>query len=151
LKFSRKFFIKLLKLPSRKPRYLMGVGKPEDIIRAVALGADMFDCVLPTRNARNASVYTWNGKMSLKAAYYAEDTRPIDENCGCYTCRNYTRAYIRHLFSAGELLAPYLATHHSIYFFMDFMRKIRQSILDGNFSNFMKNFLENFNPETQHH
>ncbi len=138
-------------MPSRKPRYLMGVGKPEDIIRAVALGADMFDCVLPTRNARNASVYTWNGKMSLKAAYYAEDTRPIDENCGCYTCRNYTRAYIRHLFSAGELLAPYLATHHSIYFFMDFMRKIRQSILDGNFSNFMKNFLENFNTETQHH
>ncbi|MCD6595616.1 tRNA guanosine(34) transglycosylase Tgt [bacterium] len=136
-------------MPSQKPRYLMGVGKPEDIINAVALGADMFDCVLPTRNARNASVYTWNGKMSLKAAYYAEDTRPIDENCGCYTCQNYSRAYIRHLFSAGELLAPYLATHHALYFFMDFMRKIRQSILDGNFYDFMMNFFENFDPEAR--
>ncbi|MCD6532061.1 tRNA guanosine(34) transglycosylase Tgt [bacterium] len=133
-------------MPAEKPRYVMGLGKPEDLVRAVALGADMFDCVLPTRNARNASVYTWAGKMSLKAAYYAEDTRPIDPNCGCYTCRNYTRAYIRHLFAAGELLAPYLATHHSLYFFAELMRKAREAILEGRYAEFMNDFLSNFDP-----
>ncbi len=133
-------------MPAEKPRYVMGLGKPEDLVRAVALGADMFDCVLPTRNARNASVYTWAGKMSLKAAYYAEDIRPIDPNCGCYTCRNYTRAYIRHLFVAGELLAPYLATHHSLYFFAELMRKAREAILEGRYAEFMNDFLSNFDP-----
>jgi len=134
-------------MPEDKPRYLMGVGKPEDIIQAVAMGMDMFDCVIPTRNARNGSVYTWAGKMSLKASYYMDDTRPIDPNCQCYTCRNYSRAYIRHLFSAGELLAPYLATHHSLYFFSEFMREIRQAIIENRFGEFMKDFLSSFDPE----
>ena len=125
----------------------MGVGKPEDIVRAVSMGVDMFDCVIPTRNARNASVYTWNGKMSLKAAYYAEDERPIDPECGCHTCQNYSRAYIRHLFSAGELLGPYLATHHSLYFFFDLMREIRQAILESRYADFVKNFQRTFHPE----
>ncbi len=134
-------------MPKDKPRYLMGVGKPEDIVRAVAMGVDMFDCVIATRNARNASVYTWRGKMSLKAAYYAEDPRPIDPNCNCYVCRNYSRAYIRHLFAAGELLAPYLATHHSVYFFMELMREIRRAIVEGRYAQFMKRFEETFVPE----
>ncbi len=134
-------------MPKDKPRYLMGVGKPEDIIQAVAMGMDMFDCVIPTRNARNGSVYTWAGKMSLKASYYMDDPRPIDPNCQCYTCRNYSRAYIRHLFSAGELLAPYLATHHSLYFFSEFMREIRQAIIEDRFSEFMKDFFSSFDPE----
>jgi len=134
-------------MPEDKPRYLMGVGKPEDIIQAVAMGMDMFDCVIPTRNARNGSVYTWAGKMSLKASYYMDDPRPIDPNCQCYTCRNYSRAYIRHLFSAGELLAPYLATHHSLYFFSEFMREIRQAIVENRFGKFMKDFLSSFDPE----
>ena len=134
-------------MPEDKPRYLMGVGKPEDIIQAVAMGMDMFDCVIPTRNARNGSVYTWAGKMSLKASYYMDDPRPIDPNCQCYTCRNYSRAYIRHLFSAGELLAPYLATHHSLYFFSEFMREIRQAIIEDRFGEFMKDFLSSFDPE----
>ena len=134
-------------MPEDKPRYLMGVGKPEDIIQAVAMGMDMFDCVIPTRNARNGSVYTWAGKMSLKASYYMDDPRPIDPNCQCYTCRNYSRAYIRHLFSAGELLAPYLATHHSLYFFSEFMREIRQAIIENRFGEFMKDFLTSFDPE----
>ncbi|MCD6123756.1 tRNA guanosine(34) transglycosylase Tgt [bacterium] len=134
-------------MPKDKPRYLMGVGKPEDIIQAVAMGMDMFDCVIPTRNARNGSVYTWAGKMSLKASYYMDDPRPIDPNCQCYTCRNYSRAYIRHLFSAGELLAPYLATHHSLYFFSEFMREIRQAIIENRFGEFMKDFLSSFDPE----
>ncbi len=133
-------------LPSKKPRYLMGVGKPEDIVRAVAMGTDMFDCVIATRNSRNASVYTWQGKMSLKARYYAEDSRPIDPNCNCYTCRNYSRAYIRHLFSAGELLAPYLATHHSLYFFAELMRKIRQAILENRYADFIADFSRTFDP-----
>lgn len=132
--------------PAEKPRYLMGVGKPEDIVSAVAMGVDMFDCVIPTRNARNASVYTWKGKMSLKASYYAEDDQPIDQECKCYTCRNYSRAYIRHLFSAGELLAPYLATHHSVYFFMELMGKIREAVLESRFSQFLDDFLKNFDP-----
>lgn len=136
-------------LPKHKPRYLMGLGKPEDIVRAVAMGVDMFDCVIPTRNARNASVYTWRGKMSLKASYYAEDERPIDQNCQCYTCQNYSRAYIRHLFSAGELLAPYLATHHSLFFFSELMRKIRQAILENRYEQFIANFQRTFSPDVQ--
>ena len=137
-------------MPVEKPRYLMGVGKPEDIIRSVAMGLDMFDCVITTRNARNASVYTWRGRMSLKASYYAEDSLPIDPDCGCYVCKNYSRAYIRHLFNCGELLAPYLATHHSIYFFMELMSKIRQAIIDNNYGKFMQYFFAAFVPDTMH-
>ncbi len=134
-------------MPSQKPRYLMGVGKPEDLVNSVALGIDMFDCVLPTRNARNSSVYTWKGKMSLKAAYYSDDSEPIDPDCDCYVCRNYSRAYIRHLFSVGELLAPYLATHHSLHLFIELMKRIRQSIIEDRFSDFIVEFKRNFNPE----
>lgn len=131
-------------LPEDKPRYLMGVGKPLDIIRAVAMGVDMFDCVIPTRNARNASVYTWKGKVSLKSAYNAETESPIDPDCQCYVCRNYSRAYIRHLFVSGELLGPYLATYHSLFFFSEFMRKIREAIVADRFSEFARDFENNF-------
>lgn len=126
------------------PRYLMGVGKPLDIIKAVSMGIDMFDCVIPTRNARNASVYTWKGKVSLKSAYHAEDDLPIDPCCQCYVCKNYSRAYIRHLFVSGELLAPYLATYHSLFFFAEFMRKMRQAIIEDKFLEFARDFENNF-------
>ncbi len=137
-------------MPFGKPRYLMGVGKPTDIIGAVAVGVDMFDCVLPTRNARNSSVYTWRGKMSLKASYYAEDTSPIDENCKCYVCQNHSRAYIRHLFSVDELLGAYLTTHHAIYFYLDLLREIRRAIIDNRYYDFMQDFARSFSEDVIH-
>ena len=120
-------------LPEHKPRYLMGVGTPLDIIQAVSRGIDMFDCVIPTRHGRNGTVYTWDGKLVVKNAEYARDNRPIDPNCDCEVCKNYSRAYIRHLFKAGELLAPRLATYHNIYFYSRFMRAIRESIREDKF------------------
>ncbi|MBN2543397.1 tRNA guanosine(34) transglycosylase Tgt [bacterium] len=131
-------------LPREKPLYLMGFGTPVDLLEAISMGADMFDCVMPTRNARNGSVFTWKGKLSIKAARYAEDVNPIDQNCGCYTCRTYSRAYVRHLFSAGELLGPHLATLHSIYFFHELMAKAREAIKNGEFLKFRKEFSENY-------
>ena len=131
-------------LPNDKPRHLLGVGTPLDILRGVELGMDTFDCVIPTRNARNGSVYTWNGKFSVKAGAYKDDDSPIDSNCNCYTCRNFSRGYIRHLFRAGELLAPRLATIHSIHFYIEFMNKMRNSILNGNFSEFSRQFRSSF-------
>ncbi len=115
-------------LPADKPRYLMGTGTPEDIARAVALGVDMFDCVLPTRNARNGCLFTSEGRILIKNANYAEDCRPVDPRCSCLTCRRYSRAYLRHLFLAGEHLSALLNTAHNLSFYLDIMEKIRDSI-----------------------
>ncbi len=120
-------------LPRDRPRYLMGVGRPEDLAECVARGVDLFDCVLPTRNARNGCVFTSEGKIVVKNARYARDEGPLDPACECSVCRRYTRSYIRHLFAAGEMLAAVLATHHNLHFYLDTMRKIRQAIVSGDF------------------
>ncbi len=123
-------------LPRDRPRYLMGVGKPEQIADYVALGVDMMDCVLPTRAARHACLYTSEGRVLIKNARYAADQRPPDPSCSCSVCRRYTRAYLRHLFAARELTAAILATHHNVHFYLDLMRKIREAIEFGNLANF---------------
>jgi queuine tRNA-ribosyltransferase len=121
-------------LPPGKPRYLMGVGTPLDLIQAVANGVDMFDCVLPTRNARKGTVLTSRGRLVVKNATYARDPRPLDPECGCYACRRFSRAYIRHLFAAGEILGMRLASLHSLAFLLGMMRAMRQSIRAGRFA-----------------
>ena len=123
-------------LPPDRPRYLMGVGKPEQIADYVALGIDMMDCVLPTRAARHACLYTSGGRVLIKNARYAADQNPIDPECSCSVCRRYSRAYLRHLFAAGELTAAILATHHNVHFYLDIMRKIREAIEFGNLVKF---------------
>src|SRR5215510_1056759 len=123
-------------LPQDRPRYLMGVGKPKQIADYVALGVDIMDCVLPTRAARHACPYTSEGRVLIKNSRYAEDQRPIDSNCSCNVCRRYTRAYLRHLFAAGEMTAAILATHHNVHFYLDIMRQIREAIEFGNLANF---------------
>jgi queuine tRNA-ribosyltransferase len=124
------------RLPIEKPRYLMGVGKPEQIPDYVALGVDMMDCVLPTRSARHGCLFTSSGRLLIKNARYANDPRPIDEACGCAVCQRYSRAYLRHLYAAGESLAAILNTHHNIYFYLDMMRKIREAIRFGKLERF---------------
>jgi queuine tRNA-ribosyltransferase len=131
-------------LPREQPRYLMGVGKPEDIVAAVAAGVDMFDCVLPTRNARNGMYFTWQGPLVIKQARYRTDSLPVDEQCSCYTCQNFSRAYLRHLFRSGEILSSVLATIHNLYFYHRMMEKIRMQIKNGTFADFMKNFISNY-------
>jgi queuine tRNA-ribosyltransferase len=123
-------------LPAEKPRYLMGVGKPEQIVDYVALGVDMMDCVLPTRSARHGCLFTSQGRVLIRNAQYARDPRPLDENCGCAVCRRYSRAYLRHLYSTGEFLAVILNTHHNLYFYLDTMRKIREAIRFGKLERF---------------
>jgi len=123
-------------LPVDKPRYLMGVGKPEDILEAVKLGVDMFDCVMPTRNARNGHLFTWDGVIKIRNASHQFDSRPLDENCGCYTCRNFSRAYLRHLDRCNEILGSRLNTIHNLYFYQDFMRQIRQAIEENRLQEF---------------
>jgi queuine tRNA-ribosyltransferase len=123
-------------LPADRPRYLMGVGRPEQLADYVALGIDMMDCVLPTRAARHACLYTSEGRVLIKNARYAHDRRPIDSACACCVCRRYTRAYLRHLFAAGELTAAILATHHNVHFYLDIMRQIREAIEFGNLAKF---------------
>jgi queuine tRNA-ribosyltransferase len=123
-------------LPKDRPRYLMGVGRPEQLADYVALGIDMMDCVLPTRAARHACLYTSEGRVLIKNARYAQDQRPIDPRCTCSVCRRYSRAYLRHLFAAGELTAAILATHHNVHFYLDIMRQIREAIEFGNLANF---------------
>jgi queuine tRNA-ribosyltransferase len=123
-------------LPIERPRYLMGVGKPEQLGDYVALGIDMMDCVLPTRAARHACLYTSEGRVLIKNARYAADNRPIDPQCSCSVCKRYTRAYLRHLFAAGEITASILATHHNIHFYLDIMRQIREAIEFGNLAKF---------------
>jgi queuine tRNA-ribosyltransferase len=123
-------------LPAAGPRYLMGVGQPEQLADYVALGIDMMDCVLPTRAARHACLYTSEGRVLIKSARYAGDQRPIDSHCSCSVCRRYTRAYLRHLFAAGEITAAILATHHNVHFYLDIMRQIREAIGFGNLEKF---------------
>jgi queuine tRNA-ribosyltransferase len=125
-------------LPEKAPRYLMGVGAPEDILGAVMLGIDLFDCVLPTRNARNGTLFTDSGKISIKQAQYVEDGRPIDENCLCYTCRHYSRAYLRHLYLANEILSSRLNTIHNLFYYMNFMKRIQEAIRDNRLLEFHK-------------
>ncbi len=127
-------------MPASHPRYLMGVGKPEDLIESVRRGVDMFDCVIPTRNARTGYLYTHNGIIKIRNSRYATDTRPLDENCGCYTCRNYSRAYLRHLDKCGEILGARLNTIHNLYYFQDLMRQIRDSIEQHRFEQFATEF-----------
>jgi queuine tRNA-ribosyltransferase len=121
-------------LPENKPRYLMGVGRPENILEAIARGVDMFDCVMPTRNARNAYLFTWDGVLSMRNAQYKNDFTPLDRNCNCFCCRNFTRAYLRHLFVAGEILALELASIHNLHFYLELVREARKQILNDNFS-----------------
>jgi queuine tRNA-ribosyltransferase len=125
-------------LPWEKPRYLMGVGTPEDLIRCIAMGIDMFDCVLPTRNARNGCLFTTQGRIIIKNAQYAEDKGPLDTNCSCSTCRRYSRAYLRHLFLAGEHLSAVYNTIHNLTFYLDMMQKIRDAIKLDIFDNWLK-------------
>ncbi len=120
-------------LPENKPRYLMGVGRPENILESIERGIDMFDCVMPTRNARNAYLFTWNGIISMRNAAYKEDFQPLDRDCDCYTCRNFSRAYLRHLFIAREVLALELATIHNLKFYLDLVSMARNQILNDNF------------------
>ena len=128
-------------LPAYKPRYLMGVGSPEDLVNGVMRGVDIFDCVLPTRLARHQSAFTPTGRINLMNAAFAHDPRPIDDTCQCYACRNFTRAYIRHLVVAKEMLASTLISIHNVSFLIALMKKIRQSILSGNFEPFAVEFL----------
>jgi len=123
-------------LPSDRPRYLMGVGKPEQLADYVSLGIDMMDCVLPTRAARHGCLYTGYGRVLIRNARYAKDPRPIDEQCSCGVCTRYSRGYLRHLFSADELLAAILGTHHNVHFYLDMMRQIREAIAFGNLAKF---------------
>ena len=123
-------------LPAERPRYLMGTGTPLDIVESVARGIDMFDCVLPTRNARNGQLFTSEGKINIKNARYAEDDGPLDPACSCYTCRNFSRAYLRHLFVAGEINASTLNTLHNLNFYLDTLRGIRESLTFGKFRSF---------------
>jgi queuine tRNA-ribosyltransferase len=134
-------------LPEDKPRYLMGVGTPEDLVEGVERGIDMFDCVMPTRNARNGTFFTSFGKVVIRNAQYEGAKQPIDPECGCYTCRNFTRAYLRHLFNAGEVLALRLGTIHNLFFYLDLMRNVRASIEAKKFQEFKEEFLAKRNTE----
>ncbi len=135
-------------MPPDRPRYLMGVGTPEDLVDGVRRGVDMFDCVMPTRNARKGTVFTSGGRLVVKNAVYARDPRPLDPDCSCYTCRHYSRAYIRHLFQSGEVLAQELATLHSVHFYLGTMRRMRQAILDGRFEPWARDFLDTYRSGT---
>lgn len=135
-------------LPANKPRYLMGVGKPEDLVEAIALGVDMFDCVMPTRNGRKGMVFTWSGPLIVKNATYKEDFRPIDEQCDCYTCCNFTRAYLRHLFKAEEILGMRLASLHNLHFYLELVAKARAAILNGQYATWKTQFLQGYFSET---
>lgn len=121
-------------MPHDRPRYLMGVGRPENILEGIERGVDMFDCVMPTRNARNAYLFTGQGVLSMRNACYKDDFRPVDENCNCYTCRNFTRAYLRHLFIAKEILVLELASIHNLHFYLELVKQARAHIIDGSFS-----------------
>jgi queuine tRNA-ribosyltransferase len=136
-------------LPEDTPRYLMGVGTPEDIIDAVMLGVDFFDCVLPTRNARNGTLFTSSGKISIKQAQYAEDGRPVDETCPCYTCCHYSRAYLRHLYLSKEILSSRLNTIHNLYYYVNLLGKIRKAIQEGRFLDFYQSRIPPHGLETE--
>lgn len=129
------------KMPADAPRYLMGVGTPEDLIEAVYRGVDMFDCVMPTRNGRTGSAFTSRGKLNIRNARFATDAGPLDADCPCSVCQRYSRAYLRHLYQAGEMNAATLISHHNVAFFLDTMRRVRQAIKSGTFSQFRRDFL----------
>lgn len=133
------------RMPADQPRYLMGVGTPEDLIESVARGIDMFDCVLPTRNGRTGQAFTSRGKLNIKNARFTSDSQPLDEACACSVCRRHSRAFIRHLYLAGEMLASILLTHHNLAFFLDTMRRVRQAIRSGQFAKFQREFTERLN------
>ena len=132
-------------LPADQPRYVMGIGTPENLVEAVARGGDMFDCVMPTRNARNGLLFTSFGKVSIKQARYAHDSGPLDPECGCPVCRRYSRAYLRHLFQSGEILASMLNTMHNLYYYLHLMASMRIAIASGTFAEFRKTFYEKRN------
>lgn len=127
-------------LPEKRPRYLMGVGRPQDLISAAGYGYDLFDCVLPTRNARNGTLFTSTGKINIKRAEFARDPRPVDEACACYCCRHFSRAYLRHLYHAGEILAAHLHTVHNLYYYHRLMDNCRLAIREGNFRDWAAEF-----------
>lgn len=131
-------------MPADKPRYLMGVGTPVDLLIAVNSGVDMFDCVMPTRVARNGTLFTWQGKVSIKRNEYKEDPSPLDPECDCYTCKNYTKAYLRHLFLSGEILGSRLNTIHNIYFYMKLMERARAAIENGTWDEFFNDCMRRF-------
>ena len=132
------------RMPSDLPRYLMGVGEPRDLLEGVEAGVDMFDCVLPTRNARNGSLFTSHGKVSIKQARFREDSKPLDPECQCNTCQHYSRAYLRHLYLSGEILGMRLNTLHNLHFFLNMMKNARNAILENRFDAFKKEFLEGY-------
>lgn len=131
-------------LPDDRPRYLMGVGKPDDLVGAVERGVDMFDCVLPTRSGRNGQAFTWNGPLNMRNARHAEDTGPIDERCTCPTCKTYSRAYLHHLIRSGEILGAMLLTEHNISFYQQLMQSMRDAIAESRFAAFAKQFREDY-------
>jgi queuine tRNA-ribosyltransferase len=135
-------------LPPDKPRYLMGMGKPEDLVQGIALGVDMFDCVIPTRNGRKGQVFTWDGPMQVKNAEFKEDFRPIEEDCDCYACTNFSRAYIRHLFQSDEILGMRLGSLHNLHFYHTLTSQIRQELALGQFSEWRKNFFSKYPSES---
>jgi len=128
------------RMPANKPRYLMGVGTPLDLVECIALGVDMFDCVMPTRHARNGWLFTSSGHIVIKNARFARDDKPVDEACPCGVCRNYSRAYLRHLFLSNEILSAMLNTYHNLYFYLDTLRQIRDAIASHRFLNYIMEF-----------
>jgi queuine tRNA-ribosyltransferase len=137
------------KMPENAPRYLMGVGTPEDLVEAVWRGIDMFDCVMPTRNGRTGTAFTSNGKINIRNARHATDSLPLDENCPCSVCQRYSRAYLRHLYQTGEMLAAILLTHHNLAFYLDLMRRVRQAIRFGTFKEFRREFHKQISEQTK--
>jgi queuine tRNA-ribosyltransferase len=132
-------------LPENKPRYLMGVGLPQDILEAVSEGVDMFDCVVPTRYGRNGTAFTGTGKLTIRNSPYTEDFAPLDAECGCYACKNFSRAYLRHLFNTGEILGLRLVSLHNVHFFLKLMQRAREAIAQNKFGEFKKEFLGKYN------
>lgn len=132
-------------IPENRVRYLMGCGYPEDIVEAVSLGVDLFDCVLPTRNGRTGMAFTSEGKVIIKSSRYANDKSPLDKNCNCYTCQNFSRAYLRHLFNAGEALAGRLVSYHNVKFYIELMNKIQYHIKIGEYDKFLRKTRKLFN------
>jgi len=135
-------------LPFDKPRYLMGVGRPEDLVEGVRAGIDIFDCVMPTRNARNKQLFTSFGKINIKNTTYSDDTKPLDPNCQCETCKNYSRAYLRHLFISGEVLSARLNTLHNLSFYAELMRQMRRAILENRFDDWAKSFYTQYHAKS---
>ena len=136
-------------LPADRPRYLMGVGKPDDLVGAVARGIDMFDCVLPTRSGRNGQAFTWAGPLNLRNAKHAEDTSPLDGRCACPVCANYSRAYLHHLHKSGEMLGAMLTTEHNLWFYQALMAAMREAIGEGRFAGFAADSQRTYNTKTR--